>query len=348
VLELEKILLFVTIVAYLTAAALLTVGIAYRKKQAERGGVLVLGGGFLVHTVAIGVRWVAAGRPPFADLIEALVFLAWCTALAFLIVNRRNKLVAPGLILVPVAFFTMAVAGALYTPPQPLPEELRSYWLAIHVGVSLIGYSAFALAFATGFFYVVQEDLIKKRYPQVRRLILGLVVALGTGTGLYVGYLIADPTLFEDAEGARVYAYSTADITLIALGTVIGLAASITLGWIAARGASRPSFANRLPALDVLDRLSHRSVMVGFGFLALGIVSGALWAQEAWGGWWRWDPKETWAFMAWLFYGGYLGLRTFADWRGRHAAVLAITGLFLILFTFLGVNLLVPGKHDFN
>jgi cytochrome c-type biogenesis protein CcsB len=348
VIELEKILLGVTTIAYLIAAILLASAIAYRRKQVEQAGVAVLATGFLANTVALIARWVAAARPPLADLNEVLVFLAWCTALAFLIVNRRARISAAGLILVPVGFFATAGAIALYRVPQPLPEELLSNWLAVHVGVSIIGYSAFALAFATGFFYVVQEDLIKKRYAQVRRLILGLVVALGTGIGLYVGYLIADPTLFEDSTGARVYAYSRADIVLIATGTAVGLAASVVIGWIAARGASKPSFANRLPALDLLDRLSHRSVAVGFAFLALGIVSGAVWAQEAWGGWWRWDPKETWAFMAWLFYGGYLGLRTFADWRGRHAAVLAITGLFLILFTFLGVNLLVPGKHDFN
>ena len=91
----------------------------------------------------------------------------------------------------PLSFFLLAVAAVIYQGPQPLVDELQSFWLAIHVGVSLLGYAAFALAFATGFFYVIQEDLIKKRYAQVRRLILGLVVALGTGLGAYVGYLIA-------------------------------------------------------------------------------------------------------------------------------------------------------------
>lgn len=346
--ELEQILFGATILAYLAASFLLTLGIAYRKNEAERVGNLMLVAGFAVQTLAIGVRWADAGRPPFADLTESLVFLSWCTALAFLVVNRRHRVAAAGLILVPVSFFTMAVAAVLYRGAQPLPEELRSFWLTLHVGVSLVGYSAFALAFATAFFYVVQEDLLKKRYQQVRKLILGLVVSLGTGMGVYVGYLVADIKLFEDSAGHRYYAYSRTELAIIGLGALAGLATSIFLGWMAARGASRPSFANRLPALDLLDRLSYRSVVFGFGFLALGIVSGALWAQEEWGGWWRWDPKETWALAAWLFYGGYLGLRGFANWRGRHAAVLAIAGLFLILFAFLGVNLFVPGKHDFN
>ena len=120
------------------------------------------------------------------------------------------------------------------------------------------------------------------------------------------------------------------------------------IGLVAARGASRPSFANRLPALYLLDDLSYRSIIFGFGLLALGIITGSIWSHFAWGSWWIWDPKETWALAAWLFYGVYLGLRNFFDWRGRNAAILAITGLFLILFAFLGVKFLVPGKHDFN
>jgi cytochrome c-type biogenesis protein CcsB len=346
--ELEQILIGVTLVAYLAACVFLILGIAYRKPQAERWGMGSLWVGFVAQTFAILVRAVEAGRPPLADLNEALVFVSWCTALAFLFSNSRSRVAATGLILMPVAFFSMAAAAILYREPQPLPDELQSMWLTVHVAVSLVGYSAFALAFALAFFYVVQEDLLKKRYGQVRKLIMTLVISLGTGLGLYIGYLIADPTLFEDAAGDRVYAYSAADITLIVAGAAIGLTVSIALGWTAARGAARPSFANRLPALDILDRLSFRSVAFGFVLLALGIVSGAMWAQEEWGGWWRWDPKETWALLAWLFYGGYLGLRQFADWRGRHSAVLAIAGLFLVLFTFLGVNLFVPGKHDFN
>jgi cytochrome c-type biogenesis protein CcsB len=166
--------------------------------------------------------------------------------------------------------------------------------------------------------------------------------------GTYIGYVIADPTLFEDAAGNRVYAYSQSDWTIIGVGAAAGLVISILLGWLAARGASRPSFANRLPALNMLDRLGYHSVVFGFVLLALGIISGAVWAQVAWGEWWTWDPKETWALLAWLFYAAYLGLRAFANWRGRNSATLAMVGMFLVMFAFLGINLFVPGRHDFN
>lgn len=346
--ELEQSLFGAAAIGYLAAVVLFILGLAYRRDDLEAWARRVLVAGFALHTAGLIVRWLATGWPPLSDLNQSLIFLAWSTVLVFVVVDRLYRVAVAGLIMVPVAFFMMAVASALYEGPRPLPAELQSRWLAIHVGVSLLAYSAFALSFATGFFYVVQEELLKKRYRQVRILVLALAVALGTGVGVYIGYLIADPTLFEDAAGNRVYAYSHADVTVIALGALVGLAASVVLGWGAARGASRPSFANRLPALHVLDTLSSRSVVVGLVLLGLGIISGAVWAHEEWGSWWAWEPKETWAVTAWVFYAAYLGLREFANWRGRNTAMLAIAGIFIIFFAFLGVNLFLPGRHDFN
>ncbi len=346
--QLEQILFGVTVFAYLAAALLATFGLAYRRKEADRVGVWALAAGFVAQTVSLVLRWIAGGRAPLAGMHETLAFLSWSTVLLFLIADRRYKVKAAGLILVPGAFFMAAIAALLYEGPRPLQADLQSHWLTVHASVSLLGYAAFALAFASGFFYVVQEDLLKKNYAQVRALIRALIVVLGTGTGTYVGYLIADPTLFEDATGHRVYAYSQSDWTIIGIGAGVGLVVSLALGLIAARGAARPSFANRLPSLSLLDRLSFHSVVFGVALLSVGIVTGAIWARAVWGSWWEWDPKQTWALAAWLFYSGYLGVRGLANWRGRHAALLAIAGLFLILFTFLGINFFVPGKHDFN
>jgi cytochrome c-type biogenesis protein CcsB len=345
---LEQILLGFALVAYLAAAVLHTFGLAYKRKQAGRLAFIVVCAGFLSHSAAIILRWAEGGRLPLTSLFETLVFLSWCVVLLAIIADRRYSAGAASIILIPTAFFMTAAGVLMYEGPRELKEELATHWLAVHAGLSVFGYAAFTLAFAAGFFYVVQEDLVKKKYQQVRTLIRALVVAFGTGLGLYVGYVIANPTLYEDATGHRVYGYSTADYTIILIGTAIGLVASVVAGWIAARGASRPSFANRLPALHVLDRLSFHSVIFGLVLLALGIVSGAFWAKVVWGAWWEWDPKETWALVAWVFYAGYFGLREWANWRGRKAALVAIVGMFLIVFTFLGINLFVPGRHDFN
>ena len=344
----EQILLGCALVAYLAAAVLHTFGLAYKRQGAGRVAFVVLSAGFLAHSASLALRWVEGGRMPLTSLFETLVFLSWSIVLLAIVADRRYSAGAASIILVPSAFFMTAAAVLMYEGPRELKDELASHWLAVHAGLSVFGYAAFTLAFAAGFFYVVQEDLLKKKYEQVRTLIHALVVAFGTGLGLYVGYVIANPTLYEDVTGHRVYGYSTSDWTIILTATVIGLVASLVVGWLAARGASKPSFANRLPALHVLDRLSVHSVVFGLVLLALGIISGAFWAKLVWGSWWEWDPKETWALISWVFYGGYMGLRETANWRGRKAALIAIAGMFLIVFTFLGINLFVPGRHDFN
>ena len=99
---------------------------------------------------------------------------------------------------------------------------------------------------------------------------------------------------------------------------------------------------------EELDTLSYRSILVGFVLLTLGLISGAVWANEAWGTWWSWDPKETWAFISWLFYAAYLHMRISRGWQGRRPALLASTGFLVILICYLGVNFLGIGLHSYG
>jgi cytochrome c-type biogenesis protein CcsB len=103
----------------------------------------------------------------------------------------------------------------------------------------------------------------------------------------------------------------------------------------------------RLPAKDLLDELNHQLVMFGFLFLTAGIITGAVWANSAWGRYWGWDPKETWSFITWLIYAAILHFRLMAGWRGKRIAVLSIIGFAAVLFTYFGVNLL-PGLHSYG
>jgi len=104
----------------------------------------------------------------------------------------------------------------------------------------------------------------------------------------------------------------------------------------------------RLPPLNLLDDLSYQSLKYGFPLLTLGIITGAVWAEYAWGRYWNWDPKETWSLITWLLYAALLHQRLTVGWRGRKAAIMAIAGFLAILFTFLGVNLLLPGLHTYS
>ena len=141
--------------------------------------------------------------------------------------------------------------------------------------------------------------------------------------------------------------YSFSDYFRIFGGGFIGLFVFLGLGYFAGKGASKRSFSNILPSLDVLDEVSYRGVAFGFPLLTIGIVTGAIWADQAWGRWWGWDPKETWSLITWLFYGGYLHTRLTMGWRGKHSAILAVVGLIVVLITYLGVNFFFSGLHSY-
>ena len=104
----------------------------------------------------------------------------------------------------------------------------------------------------------------------------------------------------------------------------------------------------KLPALDKLDDINYRCLTFGFPLLTFAIISGAIWAETAWGTYWSWDPKETWSLITWFVYAALLHGRLTTGWRGRKAAILAIAGFLVLLFTFLGVNLLLSGLHSYK
>ncbi|NDY42051.1 c-type cytochrome biogenesis protein CcsB [Dissulfurirhabdus thermomarina] len=103
----------------------------------------------------------------------------------------------------------------------------------------------------------------------------------------------------------------------------------------------------RLPSLDVLDALNYRCLTLGFPLLTVGIVTGSIWAEQAWGSYWSWDPKETWSLITWLLYAALLHQRLTVGWRGRRAAIMTILGFGALFFTFLGVSVLLPGLHSY-
>jgi cytochrome c-type biogenesis protein CcsB len=102
------------------------------------------------------------------------------------------------------------------------------------------------------------------------------------------------------------------------------------------------------PSADVLDELNYRAIMIGFPFLTVGIITGAAWAEYAWGTYWSWDPKETWSLIVWFIYAAFLHARLTRGWTGRRAAWLSVFGFAATLFCYLGVNLLLSGLHSYG
>ncbi len=101
------------------------------------------------------------------------------------------------------------------------------------------------------------------------------------------------------------------------------------------------------PELKILDDLNYRTIAVGFPLLTLGIITGAAWANSAWGSYWSWDPKETWSLITWFVYAAYLHARLARGWQGTVAAVLSIVGFLFVIFTYFGVNFLLSGLHSY-
>ncbi|MCX8012217.1 MAG: c-type cytochrome biogenesis protein CcsB, partial [Desulfobacterota bacterium] len=102
-----------------------------------------------------------------------------------------------------------------------------------------------------------------------------------------------------------------------------------------------------LPDQAVLDEINYKAISFGFPMLTLGIITGAVWANYAWGSYWSWDPKETWSLITWLFYAAFLHARYTRGWGGRKTAILSIIGFLAVIFTYFGVNLLLSGLHSY-
>jgi cytochrome c-type biogenesis protein CcsB len=115
----------------------------------------------------------------------------------------------------------------------------------------------------------------------------------------------------------------------------------------AGRPAGADGILRRLPGAEVLDRLSYRTVVFGFPIWTFGVIAGAIWADRAWGSYWSWDPTETWAFITWIVYAGFLHARATAGWRGRRAQYIQLLGFGCLLFNVLVVSLVIPGLHSY-
>ena len=130
------------------------------------------------------------------------------------------------------------------------------------------------------------------------------------------------------------------------IAAMVGLAYLLT-SKIAAKNPDS-AFVKRMPSLEMMDDLMYKNIALGFAFFTIATVLGAMWAAEAWGGYWSWDPKETWALIVWLNYAAWLHIRMSKGWRGTPMAWWALIGLLVTTFAFLGVNMFLSGLHSYG
>ena len=272
----------------------------------------------------LGSRWLEAGYFPLSNLYESLFFLAWGITTIHFIAERMSRSRLVGVVTSPVAMGITAFA-ALSLPLEmqesaPLVPALKSNWLMMHVSVMMLSYSTLMVgsAIAIGFLIITRGQKVELKGSSV-------------GTGSFRDR-VKQKTV--NANPSNAYA-STANS---------GNTAVLDLPKTETENLSP----ERLSLADTLDNISYRVIGLGFPLLTIGIIAGGVWANEAWGSYWSWDPKETWAFITWLVFAAYLHARITRGWQGRKPAILAAVGFVVVWVCYLGVNLLGQGLHSYG
>lgn len=211
-----------------------------------------------------------------------------------------------------------------------------------HIPVSNL-YEVFILfCMITALFYLYYEERYATR--QLGAFVLPLITA---AVGFLLWYALA-----RDAAGIQplVPALQSWWMKLHVPANFIGYGAFALAAMTAAAYLFKSGgwLADRLPSLKVLDDIMYQAITVGFAFFTIATILGALWAAEAWGGYWSWDPKETWALIVWLNYAAWLHMRLMKGLRGQLAAWWTLAGLLVTGFAFLGVNLFLSGLHSYG
>jgi cytochrome c-type biogenesis protein CcsB len=204
---------------------------------------------------------------------------------------------------------------------------------------------------------VIAYLVVLVRLPQVRYLGMFLLFPV------VVLLFLAGTVLYAPAEplvpALRSY-WIAIHVTTISIGTGIFMVSFVATvlylvrrRWELAVEAGRTptrfpiTLGSRLPGTDILDRMAYRTVAFGFPIYTFGIIAGAIWAEAAWGRYWGWDPKETWAFITWVVYAAYLHARATAGWRGTAAARVNMVAFGTMIFNFFIINMVVSGLHSY-
>ena len=280
------------------------------------------------------VRWYESyligpdvGHIPVSNLYEVFVLFCWLTTAFYLYFEEQYRTRSLG------AFVMLVVSAAVgfllwYTVVreaheiQPLVPALQSWWMKLHVPANFIGYGTFALSAMVAFAYLIKQHAQETRWYKLAPLWI-----LGIG-------LCVEPVVFRQGiAGASSY-------WAVYFGVSALIVASILM--------ARKRIALRLPSFEILDDVMYKSIAIGFAFFTIATVLGALWAAEAWGGYWSWDPKETWALIVWLNYAAWLHMRLMKGLRGTVSAWWALVGLAVTTFAFLGVNMFLSGLHSYG
>jgi cytochrome c-type biogenesis protein CcsB len=300
------------------------------------------------------IRWVNYGHFPLSNMFESLIFLSWSLTLLQLILEKLSKNNFLGAILSPIALFTNSFAS--FSLPLEMQKAsvlvpaLQSNWLMMHVTVMMLSYAALlgGSLLAIAFLIITFGKNIDLTGNS-----LGLISNNGsTNKELPVDFLTLEPP-------SQLLQYETGNTKQF----VVSISSNQQESFINQQSLVLSSISTlelnkkndflinqtiNYKLAKTLDNLSYRTLGIGFPLLTIGILSGAVWANEAWGSYWSWDPKETWALITWIVFAVYLHTRITKGWQGKRPAIIASAGFFIVWICYLGVNLLGKGLHSYG
>jgi cytochrome c-type biogenesis protein CcsB len=317
----DQTLLLIGIAAYVVSALVLFGYFLLRNPLLRTIGMPLAVIGCAAQLAELGTRWWMTGVWPLTNLYGSLSLFSALAVLIFAIFAYRYDLAFIGgfvMTLAAIAFTYGMTWNEGYMPAVP---ALQSYWIKIHVPIVISAYAAFMVSFCVSLIYLVKASA-EQRYQ--RRLAHAPAGARAS----------QPPAGFSEFSMTPAIGELRNDTPAIAAAAVAGDPAA---QWLAG-----------LPSLARLDVMQYRIIAVGLPLLSLGIITGAMWAKEAWGAYWQWDPKETAALTSWIVYAIFMHLHTRPEWRGVRTAWISALGFASIVFCYLGVNIFISGLHSYK
>ena len=259
--------------------------------------------------VILGSRWVVAGYFPLSNLYESLLFLTWTLLSTYLFIEYKTKSKLIGATLIPVALLINGFANLTLPPDMQKASPLVP---ALQSNWLMMHVSMMMLSYAT--------------------LIIGSLLSI----------------LFLIIAKGKEVTYENLELNSLESNQDTNITSNTSLAYTGATIVSSNTPSGKLRLLYSIDNWSYRVIGLGFPFLTIGIIAGGVWANEAWGSYWSWDPKETWALITWLVFAAYLHARITKNWQGKKTAILGSLGFFVIWVCYLGVNFLGQGLHSYG
>ena len=257
-------------------------------------------------------RWYNYRFFPLSNLYESLMFLASLLLIIYKFFEYKTKSKIIGSLVVPLILLIQGFATlslpSIMQKSSPLVPALQSNWLMLHVSMMMLSYSTLLFGSLFSILYLTLTPKTEQDY-------------------------------FDKINSPNQQSYSLEikSSNLLVEGKIENL-----------NDNDQENTLSRIRLLESLDTWSYRTIGIGFPILTMGIISGAVWANEAWGSYWSWDPKETWALITWLIFAVYLHARLIKGWMGKKTAIIGSIGFFVVWICYLGVNFLGKGLHSYG